>query len=92
MYRWHDKYPLGSNPLSKLSSGVVLEKIQQFAKDFGLYNNASFGCEVVSTHFNEGEDRCESTFGQGPFNSSQKIALALKRIHTTSACSCPVTR
>lgn len=60
MYRWHDKYPLGSDPLSKLSSGVVLDKIKQFATDYGLYSNAYLGCEVVNTNLNKERDWCDS--------------------------------
>lgn len=70
MYRWHQNYTLGSNPLSQLSSGVVLDKIRQFARDFGLHNNTLFGCEVLKAKFDNEKDR----YGHHLFNSPKFLS------------------
>ena len=57
MYRWHERYPLGSNPLAKLSAPVVLQKLRQFAVDFHIYEATFFSSEIISTTFEEHEDR-----------------------------------
>ena len=57
MYRWHNKYPLGTNPLARLNGAIVLKNIRRFAKDFGLYNNARFGTEIIGVSFREKGDR-----------------------------------
>ena len=60
MYRWHKDYPLGNNPLAKLSAPTVLRKIRDFARDFGLYQSVCFDSEVLSTKLDEELDRCVS--------------------------------
>ena len=39
MYRWSDAYPLGTNPLAKVSGPVVLSTLRRFAKESAVYAN-----------------------------------------------------
>ena len=57
MYRWHDKYPLGPNPLAKISGPAVLQTLRCFAQDVGLYQNALLETDVLSVGFIEHIDR-----------------------------------
>lgn len=47
MYRWHDKYPLGPDPLAKISGPGVLHTLRRCAEDAGLYQNTTFGSSVL---------------------------------------------
>ena len=61
MYRWHKDYPLGSNPLAKISGPVVLRTLRRFAQDTGLYSNTIFQSVVSSIIFCDKKDRyCSS--------------------------------
>ena len=57
MYRWHEKYPLGTNPLARISGPTVLETLRRFAQDAGLYQNALTESNVLSIDFLEHMDR-----------------------------------
>lgn len=70
MYRWHEGYPLGSNPLAKLSASVVLGKLRQFAKDYHVYEATSFSSEVLSTTIEEDKDRQALAFSNFMYSKS----------------------
>ena len=57
MYRWHDKYPLGPDPLAKVSGPGGLHTLRRVAEDAGLYQNTMFGSSVLSVKFLNHMDR-----------------------------------
>ena len=52
MYRWSDAYPLGPNPLAKISGPVVLSTLRRFAKDWAVYAHTRFNSTAESISFN----------------------------------------
>ena len=57
MYRWHGKYPLGPEPLAKISGPAVLQTLRRFARDADLYKNSIMDSSVLSIDFSEDIDR-----------------------------------
>ena len=51
MYRWSDAYPLGPNPLAKVSGPAVLSTLRRFAKESGVYANTQFNSTVALVEF-----------------------------------------
>lgn len=56
LYQWHKDYKLDSYPFKKCSSATVLQKLRQFANDYGIQKHAAFGAEVKDISYEQG--RC----------------------------------